>query len=253
MSEAEFLRQPQDPGWKYEYINGIARVSPRHVVVPLRADVTPRAVDPAGLHLRPVVPADAPALARAFHEGFRETVEYCDWPDARIRQSGEDAVRTFFAGKRGTFHPASRLLLDLDQPCMVIGAALIIQKPGGPFLDMLFIRPPWQRHGLAAALAGAAMNQLHALGETHLGSALDLANEPSRRWHRKFGFVEQPSFALARVRAHAARHELWRRQEIGGLRGAERAALQAEAERWERLAASLDPVRSHSCAAAGAR
>ena len=252
MSEAEFLRLPQDPGWMYEYRNGVARISPRRVVVPLRADVTPRAVDAAGLHLRPVAPADAPGLARAFYDGFHDTVEYCDWPDARIRQSGEDAIRTFFAGKRGAFHPASRLVLDPEQPCTVIGAALVVQKPNGPFLDMLFLRPPWQRHGLGSALAGAAMNHLHALGATHLGSALDLANAPSRRWHAKFGFVEQPNFALARVRAHAARHELWRRQEIGGLSGAERAALQAEAERWERLAASLDPVRCARGAAAGA-
>ena len=241
MSEDEFLRLPRDLGWRYEYARGIARISPRHIVVPMRADVTPRPVDSGGLLLRPIDARDAPGLVRAFHDGFRDTVEYCDWPDARIRQSGEDAVRTFFGGKRGAFHPASRLAFSPEQPYLVVGAALVIQKATGPFLDMLFIRPPWQRRGLAAALTGAALNHLFAVGESHLGSAYDLANQPSRRWHEKFGFVEQPDSFLARARAQVARHELWRRHEVGGLGDGDRAALQAEAEHWERLAASLEP------------
>ena len=253
MTEAEFLRLPRDPGWKYEYMRGVARISPRHVVVPMRADVMPRAVALCdGLHLGPLGPDDAHGLVRAFHDSFRDTVEYCDWPDARIRQSGEDAIRTFFGGKRGPFHPASRLAFCAEQTHTVVGAALVVQKAGGPFLDMLFIRPPWQRRGLAAALAGAAMNHLHALGAAHLGSAYDLANQPSRRWHEKFGFVEQPDGFLARARAQAARHELWRRQEIGGLSAAERGAIQAEADRWDRLAESLQAGTFSGRAAAGA-
>ena len=240
MSEAEFLRLPRELGWRYEYADGIACISPQHIVVPVRAEVTPRPVASGGLHIRPLDPSDAPGLVRAFHDGFRDTVEYCDWPDARIRQSGEDAIRTFFGGRRGAFHPASRLAFAPEQPHAVVGAALVIQKATGPFLDMLFIRPPWQRQGLAAVLAGASMNHLHRLRETHVGSAYDLANLPSRRWHEKFGFTEQPAPSLARARAQAARHEIWRRHQIGDLSAADRAALQAEADRWERQAESLE-------------
>ena len=253
MSQDEFLCLPHDPGWKYEYANGVARISPRHVVVKMRADVTPRTVSVGGLDIRPIVDGDTPGLVDAFYEGFRETVEYCDWPDARIRQSGVDAVRTFFGGKRGACHPASRLAVTPGRLGRVVGAALVVQKPEVPFLDMLFIRPHWHRRGLATALVGAAMNALHDFGESHMGSAYDLANLPSRRWHERFGFVEQPDYFLARAYAQAARHELWRRQEIGRVAEADRAALQAEVERWEGVAASLLDASFNPCAAATAQ
>ena len=239
MTATEFERLPRDPGWKYEYVNGVARITPRHVVVTMRAPVMPRIVEVGGLTIRAMTEADRPGLVRAFHDGFRETVEYCDWSDAQIRQSGEDAIRTFFGGRRGAFHPASRLAVAPEQPDVVAGASLVVQKADLPFLDMLFIRPRWHRRGLATALVGASMNALHAQGEPDMGSAYDLANLPSRAWHEQFGFVEQPDYTLAHARAAAARHELWRRREIGGLSDAEQAALQAEAEHWERLADAL--------------
>ena len=193
MTEAEFLRLPHDPGWKYEYAGGAAHITPRHVVVPMRADVTRRAVDAGDLQIRPVVTGDAPGLVRAFFEGFRDTVEYCDWTDAKIRRSGEDAIQTFFGGRRGAFHPSSCLAVSPAQPHVVAGAALIVQKPDGPFLDMLFVLPRRHRRGLATALVGAAMNALHDMGEAHLGSAHDLANQPSRAWHERFGFGSSPT------------------------------------------------------------
>jgi len=253
MTPAEFERLPHDPGWKYEYYGGKAHITPRHVVVPMRVPVTPRIVDAGGLEVRPVTEGDAPDLIRAFVDGFGDTVEYCDCTPSQVRRSGEDAIRTFFGGKRGAFHPASRLAVAPDQPRAVAGAALVVQKPDGPFLDMLFIRPRRHRRGLATALVGSVLNALHDEGATHLGSAYNLANAPSRAWHEKFGFVERPDYFLARARAQAARHELWRRGEIGGLAEAERAALQAEADRWERLAESLEEETFSRRAAARAQ
>ena len=246
MTSAEFAGLARDPGWKYEYAHGSALISPRHLVVQMRVPVTPRVVESAGILIRPVSPEDASGLVRAFFNGFRDTVEYCDCSATHIRHSGEDAIATFFGGKRGAFHEASRLAVVADDTMTIVGAALVVQKKQGPFLDMLFIDPLRHRRGLATALVGSVMNALHTVGEPHLGSAYNLANAPSRAWHEAFGFVERPDSILALVRAERARHELRRLQGIGRITPGKREALVAEAEHWERLAASLEAETLHA-------
>jgi hypothetical protein len=50
--------------------------------------------------------------------------------------------------------------------------------------------PGWkQRHGLAAALVSWSLRALLGQGEGTLRSRYLLANEPSRRWHQRFGFT----------------------------------------------------------------
>lgn len=233
MSPEEFRHLPREVGWKYEYSGGCAHIRPRHLVAQLRVLVAPRSLPDTGCDIRPVFPVDTPGLVRAFLDGFRDTVEYCDYSAADFRHSGEDAVATFFAGRRGAFDAASRLATPCDDPAVVAGAALIVRKGDGPFLDMLFIRERWQRAGLATALVGSVLNALHETGAPHLGSAYNVANVPSVAWHHRFGFVERPNFPLARARAQVLRHELSRRGSVGDLTDADRAALEAEAAHWE--------------------
>lgn len=229
MTEEEFLLLPYEPGWKIEYWDGRAHFTPRHRAVIVRAPVSERVVGSLqGRLVRPVTPGDAPALIQVFYEAFRRTVEYCDWKDAAIRESAQSAIQTYFGGKRGSPHAASCSSIAATNPATVTGAALVVQGRDCPTLDILFIRPRWQRRGLANALVSSAMNALFASGETHLGSAFDLANESSRVWHERFGFVELPDLFLAQSRAYAARHELWRREKMGGLTEREREALARE-------------------------
>lgn len=229
MTEEEYDLLPYQAGWKCEYYDGRAHSTPRHTAVIVRAPVTVRGVDKHIARLvRPVIPDDAPCLIQAFYEAFRNTVEYCDWEDEAIRASAQSAIRSYFSGKRGSPHPASFLSVAATNPATVTGAALVVQGRECPTLDILFIRPRWQRRGLANALVSSAMNALFASGETHLGSAFDLANESSRVWHERFGFVELPDLFLAQSRAYAARHELWRREKMGGLTEREREALARE-------------------------
>lgn len=50
--------------------------------------------------------------------------------------------------------------------------------------------PGWkQRHGLAAALVSWSLRALLGQGDGTLRSRYLLANEPSRRWHQRFGFT----------------------------------------------------------------
>lgn len=250
MTWEEFLRMPQELGWKYEYADGYASIGPRHLAARLRAPVLPWTVPDTDCLIRPLTYADAPQLVRAFTDGFRDTVEYCDRSVAQVRWAGRDAVATFFAGRRGAFHSASCLAIPSDKPYLIAGAALMVQKPDGPFLDMLFVRPRWHRRGLATALVGTVMNSLHDLGESFCGSAYNVANTPSIAWHHKFGFVEQPDLLLVRARAQHLRHELWRRTQINDLDEAQQRVLETEITHWDRLGAALMEQRLAAPAAA---
>lgn len=243
MSFEEYELLPRKPGWKQEYYGGRLHMTPRHTAVVVRAPVLSVAVPTTQSRLqRPVTPDDAPALTRAFYEAFRNTVEFCDWKEAAIVESAEKSIRTYFAGKRGSPHPASRISVAASNPATLTGAALLVQSRECACLDILFIRPRWQRRGVATALLGAAMQSLHQAGETQMESAYDLANEASRAWHEGMGFVELPDLHLARLRASDVRHELWRREQMNTLSTPERERLEQERALWEVRVEELETI-----------
>lgn len=235
MSIEEFELLPMRPGWKYEYWDGRAHITPREHGVIVAMPVTPRLVN-TSLVLRRATSADAPELTTAFLEAFIDSVEYCDWETQKICEAADKAIRSHFAGERGKPHLASRAAMGFDRErgCdSIVGAALLAHAPRYSMLDLLFVRPDWQRDGIATALLSDAMNELHSGGESILKSAYHAANEASMNWHHRFGFVEEPDLMRARLYSSAARHELWRREKIGGLLERDRVELQAEADRWE--------------------
>jgi RimJ/RimL family protein N-acetyltransferase len=242
ISIEEFKLLPRRPGWKYEYWDGHAHLSPGHQTVsvvlegdPLRASERQPAAtcDPA--LQRPVERGDLPELAGAYLAAFRETIDFCDWPEARIEEQARQDLEGFFAGRRGEPLAASRLAVDgaaaAGEPRLV-GAVLVLEvAPETALLDLLFVVPAWQRRGLATALLGAALQELKARGFTRLESRYHLGNEASGAWHRRCGFVEEPDLFLAQSMLRHAHHELWRHERLGHLGAAERAALEAECER----------------------
>jgi GNAT superfamily N-acetyltransferase len=245
MTWEAFELMARKPGWKYEYWNGQAHISPRHQVVTVAMSVQPRAVS-SSCRLRPVVPDDAPQLVAAYIAAFSETIEYCDWDPEQMKSSAYTNIRNFFTGKRGQPHPAAHVAVasQSDTPGeRIVGAALIIGHDGEPpLLDMLFVAPAWQRQGLATALVAAALNALHSASVPALASSYMLGNAESQAWHQRFGFVEEPDLFLAQAYYRQSQHELWRRQTIGGLTDAERDLLSAEVERWQRRVEALQAI-----------
>lgn len=234
MTCEEFERLPRRPGWKHEYMGGNAYFQPRHSVALVRAETVNRAVVvPHGFQIRPALPEDAPRLIPAFFDAFRDSIDYWGYRRAAVRRSAEDSVRTCFAGQRGAFHPASYLAVAPTGRSLA-GAALVVEDSEGPNLDLLFVRPRWQRCGLATALVQSVMNDLHARGEAHLDSGYVTANEASAAWHRGFGFAELPDLARAKEQYYDIRHEIRRREIIGALADAERQAMEEAALSWWR-------------------
>ena len=195
MSLAQFRLLPRDPGWRYEYFDEMAHVTPRARFATVRVGVGPRPLEPP-LPLRSVVASDREELLAAYVAAFADSVEYCDVPPEGISRSARENIRDFYAGDRGEVLPSSCVAVDdaAEDPVEVVaGAALVTRAEDGcPLLDMLFVRPRWQRRGLAAALVSWSLRELLARGEVTLRSRYLLANEPSRTWHQHFGFTVEP-------------------------------------------------------------
>ncbi len=254
---SETLKMPPDQfeqlewrwGWKYEYMEENAIVSPRDNSVFVRAPITPRLVAvPYGdldLHIQSIYanddPIDIKRLVSAFIDTFIETSEFCDYEYAQIEAAAWKRVNGFFTGKYGHPHPASRIAIVPDEHFPVAAAAFVTTRTDGPVLDLLFVRQEWQRRGLATALVTHVMNDLQAEAATSLRSTYHVANEASAGWHKRFGFVEEPDLFLAKLRLHHARHEHYRQQLLGDTGESQRLsiecrALEAEIGRLEQIA-----------------
>ena len=242
MSVEEYHRQPIRPGWKCEYYGGKMWLQPRHSVAIVRYETVLRAAAiPEGFCLRPVIPEDAARLIPAFYDAFRESVDYWGYGRDTLKKSAQESISSCFAGKRGTFHSASFLALAPSKRS-IAGAAMVVTDIDGPNLDLLFVRPRWQRLGLATALVQSAVNALHEAGEACLDSGHDVANAASADWHKCFGFRELPDLTRAKEEAACARSELRRRQDDGLLKAVDCRELAGRAAHWKREVAALEAI-----------
>lgn len=107
---------------------------------------------------------------------------------------------------------------------------------------MLFVSPRYHRRGIASALVATTLHELHREGFKTLESSYYLGNEASRAWHRNFGFEEEPDLLLARLYHAQVRHELWRREKIGGLTQEEREQLLCQTEYSKLEVARLERI-----------
>jgi GNAT superfamily N-acetyltransferase len=245
MTIEEFELMPRKLWLKYEYWDGQAHISPRHYAVTTSVEIRPRPIE-IPCKLRAVEQKDMPQLISGYINAFKDTIEYCDWASEKITTSAREAIQDFFAGKRGKPLPSSRLAVVSQLGFgseLVIGAALLVEKANQvSLLDILFVIPEWQRQGVATALARAAVNELYHVGVKTLKSRYLLGNNESRAWHQKFGFVEEPDLALARLYCYHAKHELRRLEKIGNLTEMKREALLSEIDQWQARVAELEKI-----------
>lgn len=242
MSLEEYYLLPEHPGWKSEYWDGAVHLTPRHHAVITIVPVARRTVR-APCRLRPAVPEDAPQLVAAYTAAFSESIEYCDSTPKQVAQSARQALKAHFAGGRGEPLPGvSQVAVDKADGETLLGAALVVEVEQGPLLDLLFVAPQLQGRGIATALGAAVLNQLQRAGAHRLASKYHIGNDQSRRWHQRFGFVEEPDLTRAQLYHMCAQHELWRREEAGDLNAKERARLTAECAFWERQVEELERI-----------
>jgi len=200
---------------------------------------------PDGFSIHRVTKRYCGELIDTFLDAFGDGVEYCDYKPKHIESAARATIVDYFAGKRGVPNRSSRLAILDGKPDVVASAALLVKKKYGIKLDLLMVRPPFQRRGLARALCAAALKELHREGVTTLWSAHDAANEPSEAWHRALGFVEEPDLNLAQLRAGFFQHELWRAKEAannGAVQKKELKRLKQQYDYWRKEAKRLEAI-----------
>ena len=257
----EFELLPRRLGWKYEYGDGQAHLSPRDQSVSVALPVEPatatgrRSVQSGGrkllttgepVRLGPAMPDGPPDLVSAYIQAFRDSIEFCDWPEERIEEQARQDLEGFFAGRRGKPLEVSRVAVDDAAGSgerRALGAALLLEvAPQTALLGLLFVVPGRRRRGLATALVSEAAEGLSRRGFRRFESRYHLGNEASRAWHLRFGFVDEPDLFLAESMLHHVRHEIWRRERLGDLTPEERASLEAELERWRAQVGELEAL-----------
>ena len=241
MSYEEWDLLPYQPGWKHEYWDGRAHITPNHQTAVTVVEVTPRQVH-LPCTLQRVVPEDESALLAVYLEAFADNQAFCDYTEEQFHEAARKDLRESFTGRRAPLLSAAHVAVDTDGTAsQIIGAALISREQEyGPILDLIFIRPRHQRYGIATALAASAINILHEQGERTLTSCYQLANTASQTWHRGFGFVEKPDLRYARAYYRRARQELYRREKLGDLKADDDAALRAEVAYWSEQIDALE-------------
>lgn len=232
MSWEEYELMPWRLGWKHEYFNGMAYLTPRQQSVLTVIEVAPRNDTPQPFKIRPVVPTDAPELKHLFFEVFHDSVEFCNYEERDIQESAQSCIDNYFGAAKG--EPSKVSCVAISPEGELIGTALVIEQPEQhPYLRLLGVSPSWQRHGVATSLMATILNQLVNTPFTQLESRYFLANEASRNWHHRFGFQDQLDLFIARLFYRHAQHELWRQEKLGQLSKKDLAHLAYEVEQWQ--------------------
>jgi GNAT superfamily N-acetyltransferase len=229
MSFAAYEVMERPFGWKVEYWDGHAHLSPRSIGVTTKVNLSPREVT----HPHNLVPVSADYYDRmmaGYLETFSASVEFCGWPMESIAESAAKDIGNYFSGKRGEPLSASVLALAPGSQ-QIAGLALVIHRPNyGAYMDLLYVRPEFQRQGLGTAMLNWAIADLIAAGFPTLSSAYHVCNEPSRLWHHRHGFEDEPDWYYARMKVGWYDLEIWRREKLGLMDGLD--DLRGERDRW---------------------
>jgi GNAT superfamily N-acetyltransferase len=217
-------------GWKVEYWDGHAHLTPRSVGVTTRINLAPRySSHPYGLV--PVTAEDRDRMMVGYVEAFSESVEFCGWSPNAIQESGAKAIDQYLLGKRG--EPLSASVIALAPGSQeLVGVALLIRRPDQePFLDLLYVRPEFQRQGVATAMLNWAIDRLIESGFQTLSSRYHICNEDSRLWHHHHGFQDEYDWYYIKLKMSWCRSEIWRREQLKLTDGLEE--LNREYDRWD--------------------
>jgi GNAT superfamily N-acetyltransferase len=218
MTYDEFLALPRNNGYKYEYFDGHAHLSPRpkfyHALLDLDAFV---AVPPADANpdfrLRPVAADDWRGMVPLFSAAFERQPPFCGLaPEEREQAARQALERTRTGGDGPVIDVAS--LVALEGPGgRAVGAALLTLLPdadpsewdsfqwheppppdcvarrlGRPHLTWVFVHPFCAGRGAGTALLLGAAGRLRDLGYRQLASTFLPTNDSSVLWHWRTGF-----------------------------------------------------------------
>jgi len=208
MSMSEFETMAHTLGWKHEYWDGAAQLSINHSAVATLRRETSLPVegghgDDVEFQIRPMTTDDFEALVRLQANAFQTTPDYCGYSESDYEQSIRRELSYFYEDVRG--HDGRNASL---RSCVVVHnnqlvSALIIRaRKSEPTIQPIMVDPRYQRRGLGRSMLRFVCQRLMANQFETLRSHCHLANTISFAWHEQNGFVEQPNWLTASIRAN---------------------------------------------------
>jgi GNAT superfamily N-acetyltransferase len=229
MSFEEFEVMEHPFGWKVEYWDAHARLTPRSIGVTTKLNLCPRHA-PHNYVLVPVSPDYRERMIAGYVEAFSHSVEFCGLPLESIEESAIRDMNKYFSGTRGAPLSASVMALAPGSQALA-GLALLVRRPEqGAYMDLLYVLPDFQRQGVATAMLNWAIAHLLESGCQTLASRYHVCNEKSRLWHHRYGFEDEYDCYYAQMKVNWYRSEIWRRKKLGLMNGL--ADLKQECDRW---------------------
>ena len=224
-------------GWKAEYWDGHAYITPRHHGVMMKIAVEPREIKNS-VEVKPISETTPESLSKLFYSSFVKSIEYIGRTKYSIKKSSIKEIERFFGGKRGIPQlELSKIAFSKDK---LVGACLVSKYKYGFKDEILFVHPKHQRKGIGNALVSSVLNDLHKLWEKTFWSEHHISNEISASWHRKFGFTEVPDLMTLQYRRRYYKHEIYRQNHFVNFENipqleAKWKEVESEIERIEKL------------------
>jgi ribosomal protein S18 acetylase RimI-like enzyme len=195
MGSSAFLALPRVPGYKYEFLDGTARIhpvdSPLILLAARTKDALARTTPSTRVTVRPPAPKDRDALVALWADIFVEMPDY-GWVDReRIRVDAQKWLDGLMEDPDGRDARRSRVAL---RDGTVVGGLLAGTFGATPQIDVLFVAPDTQRRGIGRALLHAFARAVQP--DARIVSTSHPANRASRNWHRNTGFCPLPDRSL---------------------------------------------------------
>jgi ribosomal protein S18 acetylase RimI-like enzyme len=131
---------------------------------------------------RPIEPGDAPAVGTVMLAAYRGTVD----DEGESETDAVTEVERTLAGEYGPLiWDASSVVVD---GVRIVGAAMLTEWDGHPFLAYAFVHPDAARRGVGAHLIAVAGNALLAAGHARMDLFVTEENQPAVNLYRKLGF-----------------------------------------------------------------
>ncbi len=224
MSYDEFDTMEHLLGWKTEYWDGCAHLSPREMGIETRLALpASSSVEPSLEAFISITPDSSYSqqIIDGYIASFINSVEFCGWPTDRIFEEAHDDIALYFGNKRGKPLSASVILLEPETQWVIATALVTDKSKQGACLELLYVRPPYQRQGIGSHIIRHITHTLSKQGYSQLASRYHICNFQSRQFYHKLGFQDVRDRYTLPTYIAWLRNEIHRKESLKMLDGIE--------------------------------
>jgi ribosomal protein S18 acetylase RimI-like enzyme len=166
---------------------GYAPYGRSEMILPLSAPTPPKATSP-GVEVRPLTPADEPALARLHERAYSDHLDrFLALEDLDPVRDADRQLRDYFAGRYGeVLSPGSSVVSEGGR---LVAAVIATRHSGRALIVDVMTEPNRQGSGLGRVVLSDAIGALRARGENAIVLNVTEGNDRAIRLYSHLGFV----------------------------------------------------------------